>query len=152
VLVRQHERWVEELNVQLQLQTAIAASGSVLTLPAATLDLQDRMGDQREFLPVHYDDWQQVIGDCRDCLANSGPKILAVTAPHTTAIDALLPSLTSSYMDANGSRICTMDPVVRARRVPVMLSPLCPHSGLFLLLRSLFRLGCTRFGSPGIFG
>jgi hypothetical protein len=47
---RQHERWVEELSVQLQLDKPITASGSILTLPAATLDLQDWMGDQREFL------------------------------------------------------------------------------------------------------
>lgn len=41
MLFRQHERWVEELSVQLQLDKPITASGSVLTLPAATLDLQD---------------------------------------------------------------------------------------------------------------
>jgi hypothetical protein len=45
-----HERWVEELSVRLQLDKPITASGSILTLPAATLDLQDWMGDQREFL------------------------------------------------------------------------------------------------------
>jgi hypothetical protein len=27
-----------------------------------------------------------------------------------------------------------------------------PHFGLFLLVKSLSRLGWTRFGSPGIFG
>jgi hypothetical protein len=26
------------------------------------------------------------------------------------------------------------------------------HSDLFSLFKSVFRLGCTRFGSPGIFG
>jgi hypothetical protein len=41
MLFRQHERWVEELSVQLQLHKPITASGSILTLPAATLDLQD---------------------------------------------------------------------------------------------------------------
>jgi hypothetical protein len=29
---------------------------------------------------------------------------------------------------------------------------LCPQSGISLLVKSLFLLGCTRFGSPGIFG
>ena len=33
-----------------------------------------------------------------------------------------------------------------------MLNSTRRQSGLFLLLRSLSRLGCTRFGSPGIFG
>ena len=114
MLFCQHEPWVEELSVYLQLDGPITASGSVLTLLAATLDLQDWMGDQREFLPVQYDDWQQVIGDYRDSLVNSGPKILAVAAPHTAAIDALLPSLTSSSVHADGTRICAIDPVVRA--------------------------------------
>jgi hypothetical protein len=34
----------------------IAASGSVMTLPA-TLDLKDWMSDKRKFLSVQYDDW-----------------------------------------------------------------------------------------------
>ena len=72
MLFRQDERWVAELSVQLQLDRPITASGSVLTLPAATLDLQDWMGDQCEFLRVQYDDWQQVIGDYRDSVAKSG--------------------------------------------------------------------------------
>jgi hypothetical protein len=33
-----------------------------------------------------------------------------------------------------------------------MLSVVVRHAYLSLLLRSLFLLGCTRFGSPGIFG
>ena len=33
-----------------------------------------------------------------------------------------------------------------------MLNSTRRQSGLFLLLRSLFLLGCTRLGSPGIFG
>jgi hypothetical protein len=66
VLVRQHEPWVEELSVQLQFEELITGSGAVLSLPAATSDLQDWTGDQREFLPMQHDDWQQVIGDYRD--------------------------------------------------------------------------------------
>jgi hypothetical protein len=113
MLFRQHERWVEELSAQLQLEKPITGSGSILTLPVATLDLQDWTGDQREFLPVRYDDWQQVIGDYRESVANSGPKILAAAAPHTAAIDALLPNLTSSSVAADGSRTDTMDVAVR---------------------------------------
>ncbi|HZE16465.1 MAG TPA: hypothetical protein VE197_12555 [Mycobacterium sp.] len=56
MLVRQHERWVEELSVQLQLDKPITARGSVLALPAAHPGPAGRMGDQREFLPVQYDD------------------------------------------------------------------------------------------------
>jgi hypothetical protein len=37
-------------------------------------------------------------------------------------------------------------------RVPLMLTRFGRQPRLFLLFRSLFRLGCTRFGSPGIFG
>jgi len=114
MLFRQHERWVEELSVQLQLEGPTTASGSILTLPAATLDLQDWMGDQRAFLPMQYDDWQQVIGDYRDSVANSGPKIRALTAPHTAAIDALLPKLMSSSLAADGNRSYSMDAAVRA--------------------------------------
>jgi hypothetical protein len=36
MLVRQHEREVEELDVQLQLREPITSSGAVMTLPAAT--------------------------------------------------------------------------------------------------------------------
>jgi hypothetical protein len=105
---------VEELSVQLQLDKPITASGSILTLPAATLDLQDWMGDQREFLPVQYDDWQQVIGDYRDSVANSGPKVLAVAASHTAAIDALLPNLISSSVAVDNNPTYTVDVAVRA--------------------------------------
>jgi hypothetical protein len=114
VLVRQHEPWVEELSVQLQFEELITGSGAVLSLPAATSDLQDWTGDQREFLPMQHDDWQQVIGDYRDSVEHSGPKILTVVAPHTAAIDALLPRLTSSTIDSNGKRTHTMDSAVRA--------------------------------------
>jgi hypothetical protein len=114
MLFRQHERWVEELSVQLQLDEPITASGSILTLPAATMDLQDWIGDQRDFLPVQYDDWQQVVGDYRDSVANAGPKVLAVAAPHTTAIDALLPNLFSSSVGADGSCTYRMEVAVRA--------------------------------------
>ncbi|AYE95837.1 hypothetical protein C0J29_14510 [Mycobacterium paragordonae] len=113
LLIRQHEPWVEELSVQLQFEELITGNGSVLTLPAATADLLGWVGDQRVFLPVQHDDWQQVIGDYSDSLKNSGPKLLAVVATQTTAIDVLLPNLISSSTDADGSIRRTMDGAVR---------------------------------------
>jgi hypothetical protein len=41
VLIRQPDRWLEELDLQLQLPKAITASGAGMTLPAATVDLKD---------------------------------------------------------------------------------------------------------------
>lgn len=114
MLIRRHEPWVEELSVQLQFDALISGDGSVLTLPAATDDLLDWVGDQRVFLPVQYDDWQQVIGDYRDSLVYSGPKLLEAVATHTVAIDALLLVLMSSSTDPDGTPAHTMDQAVRA--------------------------------------
>jgi hypothetical protein len=114
VLIRQHEPWVEELSVQLQFEELITGNGSVLTIPAATADLLDWVGDQRVFLPMQYDDWQQVIGDYQDSLDHCGPKILAVVATQTATIDALLVNLISSSTDPDGTPRRTMDAVVRA--------------------------------------
>jgi hypothetical protein len=114
VLIRQHEPWVEELSVQLQFEGLITGNGSVLTLPAATADLLDWVGDQRVFLPMQYDDWQQVIGDYQDSLDQSGPKILAVVATQTAAIDALLLNLISSSTEPDGTIRRSMDAAVRA--------------------------------------
>lgn len=114
MLIRQHEPWVEELSVQLQFEELITGNGSVLTLPAAASDLLDWVGDQRVFLPTQYDDWQQVIGDYRDSLIHSGPKILAVVKEQTVVIDALLNGLILSSTDADGRPRRSMDAAVRA--------------------------------------
>ncbi|SPM32356.1 hypothetical protein MRAB57_154, partial [Mycobacterium rhizamassiliense] len=114
VLIRQHEPWVEELSVQLQFEELITGNGSVLTLPAATADLLDWVGDQRVFLPMQYDDWQQVIGDYRESLDFSGPKILAVVEAQTAAIDALLTALMTSTAGFDGTSSRSMDATVRA--------------------------------------
>ncbi|MGH3562432.1 MAG: hypothetical protein ACRDTN_11685, partial [Mycobacterium sp.] len=74
MLVRQHERAVEELDVQLGFREAITSSGAVMTLPAATTDLKDWVADRRKFLSVQYADWMQVISDFHDSLATTGPK------------------------------------------------------------------------------
>lgn len=95
VLIRQHERMVEELAVQLGFKDPITASGSVMTLPAAAADLRDWLADRRRFLPVQYDDWMQVIGDFRDSLSESGPKLVKVVDPITKQIESLLPNLMS---------------------------------------------------------
>ena len=114
MLIRQHEPWVEELSVQLQFEGLITGNGSVLTLPAAAADLLDWVGDQRVFLPMQYDDWQQVIGDYEDSLDQSGRKILAVVATQTAAIDALLLNLTSSSTAPDGTIRRSMEAAVRA--------------------------------------
>lgn len=99
--------------MQLQFEELITGNGSVLTLPAATADLLAWVGDQRVFLPMQYDDWQQVIGDYRDSLACSGPKLLAVLAAQVAAIEALLPNLISSSTDSDGTPCRAMDGTVR---------------------------------------
>ncbi len=92
MLIRQHERLVEELDVQLGFRDPITASGATMTLPAAITDLQDWMTDQRKFLSVQYDDWKQVIGDFHDSLAESGPKLMRLVNAITTPIEALCTS------------------------------------------------------------
>lgn len=114
MLIRQHEPWVEELSVQLQFDRLISGNGSVLTLPAATADLLDWVGDQRVFLPVQYDDWQQVIGDYQDSLHHSGPKLLDAVATQTAAVEPLLLTLISSSIDPDGTSRYAMDSAVRA--------------------------------------
>jgi hypothetical protein len=52
--------------------------------------------------------------------------------------------------DSRASGTVTIFQVIR--RVPAMLIETSPYSPLFLLVKSLFREGCTRLGSPGIFG
>ncbi|MGO9507589.1 MAG: hypothetical protein ACLPXZ_09685, partial [Mycobacterium sp.] len=89
MLVRQHESVVEELGVQLQFSEPITSSGAIMTLPAATTDLKDWMADRRKFLSVQYDDWIQVIGDFRDSMSTTGPKLRTLVTSLTTQIDSL---------------------------------------------------------------
>ncbi len=95
MLIRQHERWVEELDVQLEFKNPITTSGAVMTLPAATLDLMDWLADRRKFMSVQYDDWMQVIGDFLESLAESGPKLVTLVDPTRKEIELLLPHLFS---------------------------------------------------------
>jgi hypothetical protein len=76
-----------------------------MTLPAATADLKDWMADRRRFLTVQYDDWMQVIGDFRDRVSATGPKLSAVVTSATTQIDPLLQGLFSSTMAAERSTL-----------------------------------------------
>ncbi len=71
MFIRKHGRHVEE---HLQFEAAIILSGAVMTLTAATSDLKDWVWDRRKFLPVQYDDWQQVIRNHRESLKLAGPR------------------------------------------------------------------------------
>ena len=114
MLIRQHERLVEELSVQLQFEQPITGSGAVMTLPAATADLKDWVADRRKFLSVQYDDWMQVIGDFRDSVAATGPKLISLFASVTAQIDSLLQGLISWTVAADGTRSYSIDATVRA--------------------------------------
>jgi hypothetical protein len=81
VLIRQHERQVEDLDVQLTFDKPITGSGAIMTLPAATADLKD---------------WMQVIGDFRDSLAKTGPKLSRHVEPITSRIESRLSELIST--------------------------------------------------------
>ena len=93
--MRQHERPVEELNIELQYERSITSSGAVLTLPVATADLKDWTTDGRKFVSKQYDDWMQVIGDFHASVAGTGPKLASLVASITTQIESLLPGLIS---------------------------------------------------------
>jgi hypothetical protein len=114
VLDQQHERYVEELYVQLSFRNPITASGAVMTLPASGTDLTDWIADQREFLQVQYDDWMQVIEDFRESLRNAGPKLKRLVDPITTPIESLLQNLMPYTVAPDGTRINTIDPAVRS--------------------------------------
>ncbi|OBH19936.1 hypothetical protein [Mycolicibacter sinensis] len=114
MLVRQHEREVEELDVELGFREVITSSGAVMTLPAATADLTDWVADRRKFLPVQYDDWMQVIADFHDSLATTGPKLTSVVAATTAHVEALLRDLFKSDIAADGSCTYTIDAAKRA--------------------------------------
>jgi hypothetical protein len=94
-LIRQHERQVEELDVQLTFDKPITGSGAIMTLPAPTADLKDWIADEREFTSVQRDDWMQVISDFRDSLAKTGPKLSRHVEPITSRIESRLPEMIS---------------------------------------------------------
>lgn len=112
--VRQNESFVEELSVQLQFKEPITSSGSIMTLPAATADLKDWMNDRRKFLTVQYDDWLQVIGDFRDSLSMTGPRLRATTTSSATQVNSLLNQLFSASQNTDGTVSHHIDPAVRA--------------------------------------
>ena len=114
MIVNQEERWLEELSYQLQLSDEITASGATMTASAATSDLRDWIDDTRTFLSVQYDDWQQVIGDFRDSLQQTGPKLFAVIGARRQAIDTLLTALISTNVTAGVARH-TLDETVRSQ-------------------------------------
>ena len=114
MLIRQHEREVEELNVQLGFREPITSSGAVMTLPAATADLKDWIADRRKFLSVQHDDWIQVADDFRDSVAMTGPKLSSLVATTTTGIESLLRHLMSSNVAPDGSCSYAIDEGVRA--------------------------------------
>jgi hypothetical protein len=113
MLIRQHESLVEELSVQLQFKEPITSSGAVMTLPAAAADLKDWVADRRKFLTIQYDDWMQVIGDFRDSVAFTGPKLAATVTSFVTQIDSLLQRLFSSTIAADGTIAHGIDTAVR---------------------------------------
>ncbi|WP_273733738.1 hypothetical protein [Mycolicibacterium septicum] len=112
--VRQDESFVEELKVELKFKEPITSSGSIMTLPAATADLKDWMNDRRKFLTVQYDDWMQVIGDFRDSLFMTGPKLRACTTSSATQVNSPLQGLFSASQNADGTVSHQIDAAVRA--------------------------------------
>ena len=93
MLFRRHEKYIEELQAHLELRDPITAGGAVMTLPAAVADLKAWVGDRRKHLPVQHDDWLQVIGDYRESLKWTGPKLKKFIWPATDPIESLLQSL-----------------------------------------------------------
>ena len=114
MLIRQHERLVEELSMQLQFEKPITSGGAIMTLPAATADLRDWVADRRKFLSVQHEDWIQVIGDFHDSVSATGPKLNRLVTSTTAQIDSLLNGLFSSTTAADGTVSYVIDPTVRA--------------------------------------
>jgi hypothetical protein len=147
MLVRQHEGFVEELSVQLQFKEPITSSGAVMTLPAATADLKDWMADRRKFLTVQYDDWMQVIGDVRDSVSTTGPKLSAVVTSFATPIDSLLQGLFSSTTAADGTLSYGIDAAVRADvllQLELLESELATEAAIIAAWRDLVKSSQTR--------
>ncbi|VBA52991.1 hypothetical protein LAUMK191_02632 [Mycobacterium attenuatum] len=146
MLVRQHESFVEELSVQLQFKEPITSSGAIMTLPAATADLKDWMADRRKFLSVQYDDWMQVIGDFRDSVSTTGPKLTAFVTSSTTQIDSLLQGLFSSTTAANGTASYGVDAAVRADvllQLELLESELATEAAIIAAWRDLVKSSQT---------
>ncbi len=101
--------------MQLQFKEPITSSGAIMTLPAATADLKDWIADRRKFLSIQFDDWMQVIGDFRDSVVESRPKLKNAVTPLTSRVDSLLLlHLFSSTTRSDGSLSYAIDATVRA--------------------------------------
>jgi len=107
MMVRRHEKYVEELAVQLGFKESITASGAVMTLPAAVADLIDWVGDRRKYLTVQFGDWLQVVDDYQESLRATGPKLRSFVESLTAPIELLLQSLIEYETE-------TIDPIARA--------------------------------------
>jgi hypothetical protein len=68
-----------------------------MTLPAAVADW---IGDRRQYRTVQHDDWLQVIGDYRESLKWTGPKLKKFVKPATVAVESLLQSLMAPQSDS----------------------------------------------------
>lgn len=101
MLNRRQEKYIEELEAQFRLREPITASGAVMTLPAAVEDLTAWVGDRRKYLSVQYEDWVQVIGDYRESLRWTGPKLAKLLKSSTDTIEAMLQLL----LDPNSNSI-----------------------------------------------
>jgi hypothetical protein len=146
MLVRQHESFVEELSVQLQFKEPITSSGAIMTLPAATADLKDWIADRRKFLTVQYDDWMQVIGDFRDSVSTTGPRLSASVAPSTTRIDSLLKGLFLSTTAVDGTLTQTIDAGMRGDlllQLGLLESELATEAAIVAAWRDLVRSSQT---------
>lgn len=142
MLVRQHESSVEELSVQLQFKEPITSSGAIMTLPAAIADLKDWIADRRKFLTVQYGDWMQVIGDFRDSVTTSGPKLTACTKITTTQIDSLLQGLFTSNINADGTVSYRINAAVRTeilKHLGVLESELTTEAAIVAAWRDLVK-------------
>lgn len=144
--IRQHESFVEELSVQLQFKEPITSSGAIMTLPAATADLKDWIADRRKFLTVQYDDWMQVIGDFRDSVSTTGPRLSASVAPSTTRIDALLKGLFFTTTAADGTQTQNIDGGKRGDlllQLGLLESELATEAAILAAWRDLVRSSQT---------
>jgi hypothetical protein len=78
------------------------------------MDLADWIADERKFLPVQYDDWMQVIRDFRESVAESGSKLVKLVEKFISPIDSLLQKLIPCTVATDGTRMYTIDLMVRA--------------------------------------
>ncbi|MBB5166707.1 hypothetical protein [Mycobacterium sp. AZCC_0083] len=133
---------MEELSVQLQFKEPITSSGAIMTLPAATADVTDWVADRRKFLSIQFDDWIQVIGDLRDSVAESGPKLKSLVTPLTSRIDSLLLSLFSRTTRSDGSISYGIDATVRVevfQRLEQLANELVTEAAIIAAWRDLVK-------------